>query len=50
MGWSLSEECVFVQDDGSVIVYDIFGVLVKSFSMGSEAKAIKLAQAKLFQV
>ena len=50
MGWSLREECVFVQDDGSVLVYDLFGELIRHFSMGPETKAIKLAQAKVFQV
>ena len=50
MGWSNSEQAVFIQDDGSVLLYDLFGVFVRTFQVGGqEAKDLKLAQAKIFR-
>ena len=49
-GTTNEESAVFVQDDGSVLVYSLLGEFSKSFSMGSEAKDLKVAQAKIFQV
>ena len=40
--WSHCEEPVFVLDDGTVLVYSLFGDLVKSTSMGQEAKDLKV--------
>ena len=48
-GWSNSEEAVFVTEDGTVVVHDVFGALVRSFSMGQEAKDLKVASAKVFR-
>ena len=50
IGWTNGEEAVFVQDDGTVLIYDVHGDLTKTFNFGSEAKDLKVAQAKIFQV
>ena len=34
LGWSCTEDLLCVQDDGSVLVYDIFGTFKRTFSMG----------------
>ena len=48
MGWSRKMEAVFVTDDGSVFIYDLFGNLVRTFSMGQEAKDLKIIDARIF--
>jgi len=47
-GWSETEEALFVLEDGTVLVYSMFGVFKSTFSMGQEAKDIKLLAAKIF--
>lgn len=42
IGWSINEDVVFVTDDGSVLVYNTFGEFLKVFSMGQEAKDLKI--------
>ena len=34
-GWSKSEDLVFIQQDGSVLYYDIFGTYIHSFNFGT---------------
>ena len=34
MGWSVSEDLLFVRDDGVVLVYDLFLNFERTFSMG----------------
>ncbi|KAF7991263.1 hypothetical protein HCN44_002825 [Aphidius gifuensis] len=48
LGWSHQEELLCVQDDGTIIIYDLFGVYQSSFSMGNEAKNTKVIDAKFF--
>jgi len=48
MGWSLDEEPVFVLEDGTVLVYTLFGTFKTSFSMGQEAKDMKILAARIF--
>jgi len=48
MGWSCVEDLVCVQDDGSVLIYDIFGSFKKTFTMGQEAKDVKIIQCHIF--
>jgi hypothetical protein len=48
MGWSDSEELLCVQDDGLVLIYDIFGNYQHKFSMGQEAKDTKIIDAKFY--
>jgi hypothetical protein len=46
MGWSEEEEPVFVLEDGTVLIYSMFGLFKSSFSMGQEAKDIKILGAR----
>ena len=46
MGWSVDEEPVFVLEDGTVLVYTLFGTFKTSFSMGQEAKDMKILAAR----
>ena len=34
LGWSSTEDLLCIQDDGSVLIYDIFGTHQHTFSMG----------------
>ena len=34
LGWSSSEDLLCIQDDGVILVYDIFGNFKRTFSMG----------------
>ncbi|XP_002734080.3 vacuolar protein sorting-associated protein 16 homolog, partial [Saccoglossus kowalevskii] len=49
LGWSSNEDLLCVQDDGSVLVYDIFGVFKRTFSMGQEAKDMKVLDCRIFR-
>ena len=42
MGWSDSEELLCVQDDGLVVIYNMFGEEQHTFSMGKEANSTKV--------
>jgi hypothetical protein len=46
MGWSEEEEPLFVLEDGTVLIYSMFGIFKTSFSMGQEAKDIKILGAR----
>ncbi|XP_066993327.2 vacuolar protein sorting-associated protein 16 homolog isoform X2 [Anabrus simplex] len=48
LGWSASEDLLCIQDDGSVLIYDIFGTYQHTFSMGKDAKDAKIIEAKIF--
>jgi len=47
-GWSDLEEALFVLEDGTVLIYTMFGMFKSTFSMGQEAKDIKILSAKIF--
>ena len=34
MGWSSTEDLLCVQDDGNVLVYDVFGTYMRTITMG----------------
>ena len=46
MGLSDAEEPIFVLEDGTVLVYSLFGAFKTSFSMGQEAKDMKILNAR----
>lgn len=46
MGWSNDEELVCVQDDGNIIIYDMFGEEKQTLSMGQEASHTKVIITK----
>lgn len=48
MAWSSTEELICVQDDGSVLLYDLFGNHQSAFSMSQEAKDTKVLECKIF--
>ncbi|XP_046492707.1 vacuolar protein sorting-associated protein 16 homolog [Neodiprion pinetum] len=48
LGWSHQEELLCVQDDGMVLIYDMFGTYQHAFGMGNEAKETKVVAAKYF--
>ncbi|XP_071101576.1 vacuolar protein sorting-associated protein 16 homolog [Haliotis cracherodii] len=48
IGWTVTEELLCVQDDGVVLVYDIFLNFKRTFGMGQEAKDVKLLDCKIF--
>ncbi|KAL8612978.1 hypothetical protein ACOMHN_001061 [Nucella lapillus] len=48
MGWTIMEDLLFVQEDGVVLVYDMFLTFQKTFSMGQEAKDVKILDARIF--
>lgn len=34
LGWSVNDELLCVQEDGTVLIYDLFGSFKRHFSMG----------------
>ncbi|GAB6031871.1 Vacuolar protein sorting-associated protein 16 [Chamberlinius hualienensis] len=48
MGWSVTQDLLVIQDDGSVLKYDIFGVYQSTFSMGQEARDKKVIDCRIF--
>lgn len=48
LGWSDAEELLCVQDNGLVVIYDMFGNYQHTFSMGQEAKDTKIIDAQIF--
>ncbi|GAB1599866.1 vacuolar protein sorting-associated protein 16 homolog [Argonauta hians] len=49
IGWSNTEDLLCIQDDGVVLVYNMFCTFKKTFSMGDEAKTLKVKDCKVFQ-
>ncbi|WAR04987.1 VPS16-like protein [Mya arenaria] len=48
LGWSHNEELLCVQDEGTVLVYDIFLTFIRQFGMGQEAKETKVLDVRIF--
>lgn len=48
MGWSDSEELLCVQENGIVLIYDLFGEFLHKFSMGQEATDTQIIDAKIY--
>ncbi|KAG1669934.1 Vacuolar protein sorting-associated protein 16 [Nymphon striatum] len=46
--WSSSEELLCVQDDGNILIYDIFANYQRLVSMGQEAKDLRILDCKIF--
>ncbi|XP_060587181.1 vacuolar protein sorting-associated protein 16 homolog, partial [Ruditapes philippinarum] len=49
MGWSTTEDLLCVQDDGVVLVYDIFLNFKRQFGLGQEAKDTKVLDVRIFR-
>ncbi|ELU17286.1 hypothetical protein CAPTEDRAFT_168734 [Capitella teleta] len=48
LAWSNCEDLLCIQNDGSVLVYDIFGSFKRTFSLGQEAKDVKIVECQVF--
>lgn len=48
LGWTVSDELLCVQDDGKVLIYDVFGSFKRHFSMGQEVGQSQVLEAKIF--
>ncbi|XP_074657658.1 vacuolar protein sorting-associated protein 16 homolog [Tubulanus polymorphus] len=48
LGWSTSEELLCCQDNGSVLIHNMYGVYQRTFSMGQEAMDMKVIDCKFF--
>ncbi|XP_066259281.1 vacuolar protein sorting-associated protein 16 homolog isoform X2 [Euwallacea similis] len=48
MGWSNDENLICVQDDGNVVVYDMFGKFVHKFNIFQKAHDCKIVDARVF--
>ena len=48
-GWSDTEQALFVLEDGTVLVYSMFGTFQSTFSMGQEAKDVKILSSRIFR-
>ncbi|XP_072019724.1 vacuolar protein sorting-associated protein 16 homolog [Amphiura filiformis] len=48
LAWSSTEDLLCIQQDGNVLVYDIFGTFKRTFNMGSEARDTKVLECKVF--
>ncbi|XP_072335471.1 vacuolar protein sorting-associated protein 16 homolog [Scyliorhinus torazame] len=48
IGWTTREDLLFIQDDGTVLIHDIFGTFKRHFSMGNEVLQNRVMEAKIF--
>lgn len=42
LGWTVTDELLCIQEDGSVLIYDLFGSFKRHFSMGQVSLLCKL--------
>ncbi|XP_034235328.1 vacuolar protein sorting-associated protein 16 homolog [Thrips palmi] len=48
VGWSIADDLLCIEDDGSVLRYDLFGNHQHTFSVCEEAKITKVIEANVF--
>ncbi|KAM9305572.1 vacuolar protein sorting-associated protein 16 homolog [Gastrophryne carolinensis] len=48
LGWTVSEDLICIQEDGTVLLYDLFCAFKRHFSMGSDTKQNQVLEAKVF--
>ncbi|XP_067356480.1 vacuolar protein sorting-associated protein 16 homolog isoform X1 [Channa argus] len=48
LGWTVSDELLCIQEDGTVLIYDLFGSFKRHFSMGQEVVQSQVLEAKVF--
>ncbi|KAK6631655.1 hypothetical protein RUM44_006184 [Polyplax serrata] len=48
IGWSSEEELLCLKDDGTVLIYDMFGTRQGLFTMGEDVSVTKIIEAKIF--
>ncbi|XP_066543432.1 vacuolar protein sorting-associated protein 16 homolog [Amia ocellicauda] len=48
LGWTVTDDLLCVQEDGTVLLYDLFGGFKRHFSMGNEVLQNHVIEAKVF--
>ncbi|KAM5153135.1 vacuolar protein sorting-associated protein 16 homolog [Mantella aurantiaca] len=48
LGWTVSEDLICIQEDGTGLIYDIFCVFKRTFTLGSEIKQNQVLEATVF--
>lgn len=48
MGWTNEEEFLCVQDDGLVVIHNMFGKYVHTFSISQKVQDAKVVDARIF--
>lgn len=48
LGWTVCDDLLCIQEDGTVLVYDLFGNFKRHFSMGNEVGQSQVLEAKVF--
>uniref|UniRef100_A0A8C5DAU4 Vacuolar protein sorting-associated protein 16 homolog n=1 Tax=Gouania willdenowi TaxID=441366 RepID=A0A8C5DAU4_GOUWI len=48
LGWTVNDELLCIQEDGTVLIYDLFGTFKRHFSMGQEVVQTHVLEAKVF--
>uniref|UniRef100_A0A8C2BL92 Vacuolar protein sorting-associated protein 16 homolog n=1 Tax=Cyprinus carpio TaxID=7962 RepID=A0A8C2BL92_CYPCA len=48
LGWTVSDDLLCVQEDGTVLVYDLLGGFKRHFSMGNEVSQSQVLETKIF--
>ncbi|CAB1327603.1 unnamed protein product [Coregonus sp. 'balchen'] len=48
LGWTVCDDLLCIQEDGTVLIYDLFGAFKRHFSMGNEVVQNHVLEAKVF--
>lgn len=48
MCWTNSEKLICIQDDGQIIVHDLFGIFLQAFTLCQEAQDTKIIDTKIY--
>ncbi|XP_066522510.1 vacuolar protein sorting-associated protein 16 homolog [Hoplias malabaricus] len=48
LGWTVCDDLLCIQEDGTVLIYDLFGSFKRHFSMGNEVGQSQVVEAKVF--
>nr|XP_029502014.1 vacuolar protein sorting-associated protein 16 homolog isoform X1 [Oncorhynchus nerka] len=48
LGWTVCDDLLCIQEDGTVLIYDLFGAFKRHFSMGNEVVQNQVLEAKVF--
>uniref|UniRef100_A0A3P8XB61 Vacuolar protein sorting-associated protein 16 homolog n=1 Tax=Esox lucius TaxID=8010 RepID=A0A3P8XB61_ESOLU len=48
LGWTVCDDLLAIQEDGTVLIYDLFGTFKRHFSMGNEVVQNQVLEAKVF--
>ncbi|XP_063068517.1 vacuolar protein sorting-associated protein 16 homolog [Engraulis encrasicolus] len=48
LGWTVCDDLLCIQEDGTVLIYDLYGTFKRHFSMGNEVVQNQVLEAKVF--